>query len=465
MSGKLVGKKFVGIIADYFDEKYPTKYFVHIPSIVTEDKLVLVENKLNNYSAVKLKNTTTSVFSGSYAPLIPGTKVIIEFRTNKISTGMITELHYDSQAVPPGQAVDSYYLITETPNGSRIYFDDSKNRFHISNSNKTDFFMDDNSIIMQTSDDANEPTSSFELSKNGLIISFGERSIVFSEAGFSINSGDKANTFINITDKGIAIKGEEFLSFDTQKLDIRGESVNFQSMGQMHVRANTLNLTGTQKAALNSSVVHVEGWLSTYLKAGLTLNLESKVFYRTQSLINDETNLAYKHVYSAMESKESTMSAETSTFKANAIGTMANDGVILNNLGVAASVAPSLAASIIAASTSIHLGFMAFGTFMSLDNIASSVVGSVLSDAMIADTASIASPTDKSISGVFFKKDNITKTFLNELHENQHRNKLQYSEGVRDYYKTGDNNLTYTYDNFTDLNVDLSILSSNFLKG
>jgi len=465
MPRKLTGKKFVGIIEDYFDEKYPTKYFVKLPTLVTDNKVILVENKLNNYSAVKLKNTETAVYSGSYFPLIPGTKVIVEFRTDKISTGMITELHYDSQAVPPGQSVDNYYLIAETPNGSRIYFDDSKNRFHINNSGRTDFFMDNDTIVMQTTDEANEPTSSFELSKNGLIITFGTRSLIFNEAGFSVNSGDNSNTFINMTDKGIAIKGEEFLSIDTQKLDIRGESTNFQSLGQMHIRANTLNLTGTQKAALNSSVVHIEGWLSSYIKAGLTLNLESKVFYRTQSLINDENNLAYKHVYSAMESKENTMSAETSTFKANAISTIANDGVILNNLGVATSIAPSLATSISTVSNSLHAGFASFGTFMSFDNIASSVVGSVLTDSMIADTASVAIPTDKSLSGIFFKKDNNTKTFLNELQENQYRNKLNYANSIRDYFRVNENNLTYSYDGITDLNNDLNILSSNFLKG
>lgn len=458
-------RKYVGIIQDYFDKLNPTCYYVHIPELTLPKEPLRVENNLNCYTATKLENTNETYFSGSYSPLIPGTKVNIQFHTTELTSGYIESIQTDSQAIPPGESADNYYLIMETPTGSRAYFDTAKNRFHIHNQSgdgSSDIFTDGKTITLQTNTQSNEAESSLELSKNGFVVKFGERSLVFNEAGFSINNGNKANTFINMTEKGISMKGEEFLSFDTNKLDLRGESVMFQSMGQFHIRGTVLNLTGTQKAALNSSVVHIEGWMSTYIKAGLTLNLESLVFYKTQSLINDETNLAMKHTYSSIESRESTMSTETSTFKANAISTIANDGVIINNLGVATSVAPTLSTSMLGISTGMTAAFTVFGTFLSLDNIASSVVGTVLTDSKIADTAAPASPTDKSLMGVFLKKDKTNKNFLNNLVDKNNSDKNHYSDGVMDYSRPD-------YFNFgtikTNQNLDLKIISSNFLKG
>jgi hypothetical protein len=454
----LTDKEFIGIIADYYDDTYPTNYYVWIPTLLKKDELLPVQNKLNKYIAVKRRGTNVAQYSGSYTPLLADTKVIVKFSTNKIESGYIERIHYDSQAVPPGQPTDDYYLITETPNGSRIYFDNSKSRFHINNASRTDLFMDKTSIIMQTNDINNNVTSFMELSEDGFVVSFGEKTLIFNSAGFSINNGTDSNTFFNMTAKGISMKGEDFLSLDTKKLDIRGESVNLQSFGQFHIRGTILNLTGTQKAALNSSVVHIEGWMGTYIKAGLTLNLESKVFYRTQSLINDQINLAIKHTYSALESRENTMSTETSTFQANAISTIANDGAIVNNLGVATGVAPSFGASLTATSTGLTAAFTAFGTFMSFDNIASSVVGTVLTDNSIADAASVATPVDKSLMGIFFKKDDERNTFLNELNDVNIENKLNYGGTIVDYANI--NSPT-----FQNTNNDLAILSSNFLKG
>jgi len=459
-SNTLTDKEFIGIIADYYDETYPTNYYVWIPTLLKKDELLPVQNKLNKYMAVKRKGTDLTQYSGSYFPLIPDTKVIIKFSTNKIESGYIDRIHYDSVAVPPGQPTDDYYLLAETPNGSRVYFDNSKSRFHINNSNRTDFFMDKSSIIMQTNDIGNNVTSFMELSEDGFVVSFGERTLIFNSAGFSVNNGTDSTTFFNMTSKGISMKGEDFLSIDTKKLDIRGESTNIQSLGQLHIRGTILNLTGTQKAALNSSVIHIEGWLSTYIKAGLSLNLESKVFYRTQSLINDQINLAIKHTYSALESRENTMSTETSTFQANAISTIANDGAIVNNLGVATSVAPSFGTSLTTTSTSLQLAFAAFGTFMSFDNIASSVVGTVLTDGSVADAASVATPVDKSLMGIFFKKDNDKNTFLNNLNEVNTENKINYGSTVVDYANI--DNLSFQN---TKSDNDLAILSSNFLKG
>jgi hypothetical protein len=459
---------YVGIIQDYFDESYPANFFVKIPELTDYTEIIMVENKLNDYSAVR--KGELKIYSGSYSPLIPGTKVYIKFYTSEITSGYIDSIHYDSQAVPPGQDIDGYYLLKETPNGTRIYIDDTKKRLHLSNANKTDIFMDDESVILQTNTADNKVASFMELSKNGFIIKFKDRSLIFNEAGFSINAGTNANTFFNMTDKGISMKGEEFLSIDTDKLDIRGQSTNIQSLGQLHIRGTILNLTGTQKAALNSSVVHIEGWMSTYIKAGLSLNLESKVFLRTQTLINDETNLALKHTYSSIESSESTMSAETSTFKANAISTIANDGTIINNLGVAAGTAPSLATSLTATSTGLHMGFLGFGTFLSFDNIASSVVGTVLTDTMIADAASVASPNDKSLMGVFIDKEDVfsnDESFINKLIALEDTRKNQYSDTIVDYEQLNGPSFSTINTSNTGIypSTELEIISSTFLKG
>jgi len=466
----LSNRKFIGIIKDYFDESEPTKYFVDIPELTSHKEPILVKNNLNFYTATKIKNEDSTLYSGSYSPLIPGTKVNIQFYTNEITSGYIESLHNDSQAIPPGESPDSYYLLMETPGGSRAYFDTDKERFHIHNESHlggADIFTDGNTITLQTNTQDNKVASLLEISKNGFIVKFGERSLVFNESGFSINSGVNANTFLNMTDKGISFKGEEFLSFDTQKLNMRGETVALQSLGQLHIRGTVLNLTGTQKAALNSSVVHVEGWMSTYIKAGLTLNLESLVFYKVQSLINDELNLAMKHTFSPLISQESTMATETSTFKANAISTIANDGIIISNLGVASNTAPTVGTSMIGVSTGLTAAFMAFGTFLSLDNIASSVVGTVLTDGKIADSAAPATPTDKSIMGVFLKKNkNDNANFLNKLKDKNILNKTTYSDGVIDYTKlTNPSFDKYNYGIGGTQDQDLQILSSNFLKG
>jgi len=465
-------RKFTGIIQDIFDEADPTKYFVSIPELTSSHKEpILVKNNLNNYSAVKIKNVDNTLYSGIYYPLNPGTKVNIQFYTNEITSGYIESLHNDSQAIPPGESPDSYYLLMETPGGSRAYFDTDKERFHIHNETHlggADIFTDGNTITLQTNTKTNEAASSLELSQNGFIVKIGDRSLIFNESGLAVNSGTKGNTFINMTDKGISIKGEEFLSFDTQKLNMRGELVALQSLGQLHIRGTVLNLTGTQKAALNSSVVHIEGWMSTYIKAGLTLNLESLVFYKVQSLISDELNLAMKHSFSAIEARESTITAETSTFKASAISVMANDGVIINNLGVASDIAPTLATSMLGVSSGLTAAFMAFGTFLSLDNIASSVVGTVVTDAKIADSAAPATPTDKSLMGVFIKKNKgDNKTFLNKLEDKNIHDKNLYNKGVIDYSKLM--NPTFNEYNYglggTRDDQNLRILSSNFLKG
>jgi len=452
---------FTGIILDMSSDTYPTNYFVKIPELLNSGEQLMVRNNLNTFVAVKEPSMQSTTFSGSYTPLVAGTKVNIVFAQDDLQTGSISSIHYDSQAIPPGQPSTGYYLIAETPNGSRIYVDEYKNRMHLTNAGGlSDIFMNEDTIILQTNSNERESKiqSSLELSKNGFKVKFGDKSFGFNDSGLHFNQGENGNTFFNMTEKGISMKGEEFISIDTEKLNIRGEMVNLQSNGNFNIRGTVLNLTGTQKASMSSSVVAIEGWLSTYLKAGLTLNLDSKVFYRQQCLINEETNLAVKHTFAPVSSTENLMSAETSTFKATAIGTMANDGVIINNIGVASAIAPSLATSMIGINTSLHLAFAGFGTFLSLDNIASSVVGTVLTDTMVASSAGPATTDTSSIMGMFGGNEE-SSNFLNKLHTENNLFKSDYNESVRDYSRYNNP----TMDN-TLFNNELKIISSNLFK-
>jgi hypothetical protein len=402
-------KTYSGIILPYHDKLNPNKYAVHIPELHSSfdskmgEQYSWVENQLNDqfYSIKKLDGTYEDF--GSYFPLTSELNVYVRFRDPSDHSGIIVGVHEENKSIPNNISRNDYYLVAGTKNGSKIYIDDTKDRVVLqSTEGKSNIVMDSSGIVMQMNDTRTEKTtflSKMELSENGFTIQFGENKLTFNETGFGITYGEN-RTFFKMTKKGIEIIGEEFLNLTTNgPLNIYGETTNLTGEGSLNLRGTNTKLTGLQKLAMNGNIIHMEGVMDTHIKSGLSLNIESLLHLRTTAIISDQQYTGMSNIFASMENKTTSLSAENSTMKAEAITTTATDGMILKNMGVGSSTGASVSTASVSTMAGLQASMMAVTTTFNLDNIAMSIASAVMSDNMIADTAEPASNVSDNLFG------------------------------------------------------------------
>jgi len=424
-------KKYLGTILPYIDEVDPSKVYVYIPEIMAlqnNQKILSVSNFFTN-KLIKSKTDSGLQYYGSYFPLKEGTEVYINFLSSDINSGYISGIGPSNSSHPIGLN-NKNYLIAETGR-SRVYIDDERNRFHISlNNGKTDFLMDDKGIILQLSETkGTEPaiTTLFEINENGLIFKIGDKSLIFNDTGFSVNMGPDNQTSFTITDKGITSIGEKFIN-NTSYGNINNYSTNnsyFQSDGDLNIRSNVTKITGHQRLSLNSAVVHLNGWLDTHIKAGMNLNIESKLKLSFLSTLRDEKVLGMSNFFSTMDNRTTVMESTTSNTKADAVVTAVEDGMRIKGLGVGTSIATSLATAANSTMLGTMAGFAGLTTLFSIDNIGTSLASATINDNTVGDAAADAISINNNSMGTIIQSSITDNNFINKLNKRYQTNLIE----------------------------------------
>jgi len=430
---------YTGVILPYTDKVNPSKYAVHIPELhnsgtgsMTSQYTWASNEYSNNMQKIKKTDGQYKEF-GSYFPLESELGVLVKFHNADKSRsayiiGVIPE-HKDS---PKNANRDSYYLLAGTKGGSKIYIDDDKDRIHLSqNGGKTDLMMDQYGITMQTSNtetDTNIVTSKLELSENGFNVRFGENQMVFNETGFAITYGEN-RTFFKMTKKGIEICAEDFLNVSAfGPCSLYGETMNVQGEGALNLRGTNTKLTGLQKLAMNSNIIHLEGVMDTHIKAGMNLTLDSKLFLNSQCIISDQQVLGMSNFFSPMDNKVTSLAVESSSFKAEAIPTIASDGMNLKGMGIATSTAGSVSSATTATMLGLKATMMATTTIFNLDNIGTAIASAVMTDNTIADSAEPSNSISDNLFGSLPANDDGTN-YITKLNDTD--KKLRKLRGIK----------------------------------
>ncbi len=419
---------YEGTILPYQDKLNPTKYAVHIPEIHNTPtgkmalKYVWADNEYSNkYQSLKKKNTNYMEF-GSYMPLESELTVLVKFRSQHLDSAYIFEVASEHKKIPEYVDKDNFYLLCSTKNQSKVYIDDTKNRIHLSQHNgKSNIMMDDYGITLQMNNTTTSKTimeSKLELSENGFLVQFGENKFTFNETGFAITYGEN-RTFLKMTKKGIELVGEDFINVTTTgPLNLYGESTNLTGEGSLNLRGTNTKLTGLQKLAMNGNIIHMEGVMDTHIKSGLSLNIESLLHLRMSAIIADQQYTGMSNIFTAMENKVTSLAVETSSMKAEAISSMASDGMIMSGMGIATSIGSSVSNSTSATMIGLQASMTGITTAFNLDNIGMAIASAVIADNAIADTAEPASNISDNLFGTLPSDDDGTN-FITKLTDSQ----------------------------------------------
>jgi len=421
---EVINKIFTGVVTENFDKLHPSKISVSIPELA-DDEIFFVDNALNTYHISRDKNGMVKE-QGSYMTLLPGTEVKISFMTNDLDSGYVFKISSFSSYVPTNKHTQKYFLIMTTPNGSKIDIDDDKNRMHLTMANgSTDILLDEDSITLQTSDTTGTTPkwiSKMEVSNSGIYFNFKDKTMLLNDTGFNVNLGPETPTAFSMTKKGSVLTGAQFLNISSPqgRIDVYGQNTNIQGEGELNLLGSISNITGKTKMALNGGVVHIDSFLGTHIKSKMDVNIDALLKIKLQSLMYDRTTLGMSNTFAIVSNITNQVSSETSQFKAEAITTSAFDGMRIKGLGVATSVATSMGLSIMVSMQSIELGIAIFGTIMSFDTIVSAIIGDVVTQNLIADTAAPAITTTSSVMGLF-QKDQITESsFIDKINKTEY---------------------------------------------
>ena len=433
-------KKYFATVLDLHDPIFPEKLYVGIPELKflstggMNTNGFLVENNLtNNYIGTK-DEFDNIIYTGSFAPLLPGTDVIVEFLTDDPNSGRIVAYADTHKLLPTGINKNTDHLIASY-NNNKVYLDGENNRFHVSLNGLSDFFMDEDGIVFQLSTNTKPSTfqSYMELNRNGFMIRFGDNILSFNDSGFYLTYGDKQANF-SLTEKGLNLVGEEYINISTKgTLNLYGGISNIQGEGDLNIRGNNLKLTGSQKAALNGGIIHVNSWLDTHIKAGLNLSIESKLKLDIFSLLKDENILGVSNSFNGVYNETTMLKSETINFKASAISVDVVDGMVIKDMGIGSSTSSSMGLSTSAAMLSTKLSMMALTTTFNINNIGPSIASTVINETTTGDVATSASSFSISDFILSSPASNASelKTFINHMNDSDKQDKIRDKDNIR----------------------------------
>jgi len=432
----LTGKTFVGYVLDKKDPAGMNRYAVYIPELMSNNipgsKYVFLKNGINTF--VKTRNPFSTnkeyISYGSYTPLIPGTKVLIEFLRNDINSGIIIGTDADVKTPVNQEKAQDYHLIYKSPKGSEIYIDEHKNIMHLRhNKGKSNIYLSDDEIIFQISEinaskGGLERASSLILSKEGLKITIDEDIVYqFDKSGFNLSLGKDTASIFQITKDGINIIGNKFVNIASEsgKIHLSGAESFITGYNELHLFGNDTRLTGTQKCQVSGTTINIQGWYDTHIKA-MHVGIEAYLMFNQKSLISNYFNAGLKNEYSTIDNTSSMVSTTSTNVYSLSSSIQLTDGFILSNMGLGSSVSSSVSTSMSSLTTSIETG-MAIGGTMLLNNDAFTGAATNILTQSIAGSAAQAIGTINSFTAIAENIQDSISNLNNNLNIQEERSK------------------------------------------
>ena len=414
ISNEIAHKIFLGYVLDIPDPLKAGRSAIYIPELMASvpagSKYIFAKNVIGSYT--KTRNTFSPskdyIDYGSYTPLYAGVRVLITFIGNNIDTdGYVIAIDSDIKQPTPSS---KYNLIYKSQSGSSISVDDDTGVMHLKNNNgSSNVLLGKDSITLQLSkpDPKNGGTkkaSSLILDENQLKIQFGEdTAYIFSVNGFETTLGKDTATSFAISEDGISMQGNKFLnlSSDNGKIHIYGEETFLTGYNEMHVYGSDTRITGGQKCQVSGTTVNIQGWFDTHIKA-MHVGIDAYIMYNLKTLVKNSNSLAIDNKSSIIDSSATTIHSTTSSVIARASSIEARDGMLISGMGIGASMAGGVNASMIGTTLGLELAFGISGTFLlsndpftgiatniinlSIAGIAQQAAGAVLSPGAVPDS-------------------------------------------------------------------------------
>jgi len=396
------GKIYIGYIMNYQDPLNSGRLAVYIPELFPLNypgkNYVFCRNGISTFHKSRDPFSKEYISYGSYTPIHPGTRVLVTFLNENLENGIIIGIDSDTKLPIQEKDAKNYYLIMQTKNGSRIYFDENKNIFHImAAQGKTNIYLSETDILLQT-EEFNPETgdlkrrNAIDIDDNGINFYIGEAVYSFTEEGLTITY-PKSSSYFNITKNGIDISAKKYinLSSDEGKIHVYSKNLFLNGYNETHVLSNDLRLTGSQKAQLSGTTVNVQGWFDTHIK-GMHVGIDSIIMTSLQSLVTNKLSLAYENSFSSLSNETSIIKTITTTTYARGSTLNLIDGMTIRGMGLGASVSSSVGTTLSSTSTALQLSLMSINTTLLLNDPsgAMAAANSILTNS-IAGTASAAS--------------------------------------------------------------------------
>jgi len=405
-----------GIVLPVEHSSDPNLIFVHFgdrtasPNAQLEDG-VWCHNMIDNF--VRYRDITNNPISyGSHTPLLPYTPVMVLMSDGGAGTNLIIGFAPTNTNTPDPENRSELHLVAQSPKGSQIAIDDKTGNIQmLYDKGNTAFVMGNQAISLEVTKgqkSGKTGDTGIHISKGSIEFRLRDSTMKFDETGLTV-SFDDGGSYAKINKKGIEFHGEDYVKLTSkEQLSLKGSKLNLQGTKDASLSASQLKIGGKQLTNITGAQIDIRSMFTIQLTS-LHVGLRALAMIRNVSPIKENLHPMFvttgTSIHATAASANISELAPTISMGAT---TIAQDGIVLSNMGVGASLAAAATSSTMAAAEGLHTAFIAAFTLFLNKNVAMSAASKVLADT-IAGTSEPAMDPSGNAGNARNKKD--TKTY------------------------------------------------------
>lgn len=387
-------KKYSGIVVDNIDPLKNGRYKIIVPELMQrpDNKFtgsIWSVNLMDTYVRYRTKDNLTHS-SGKYTPLRIGTPVLVEIQDYEL---FIVGINSTGTSIPDP---DNPYLriIDLAEDGSIIAHDEMRGITQISRGyGKSNILLMNDRIDLDIQ--VNDATrSSVQIEETGISLIFGDTSIVLNSTGIGLNVKD---AYYKMTSNGIEMHAPDSIHMSSKKsAQMTSKNVNISSTNEINLRSNDTKITGSQKLSLTGSQIILDSFLGIFLTS-MYIKVKASIKSTFESTLMDINVKGIRNDFANIFNNVTSVQNSTSNMASESFTTKVQDGSIISNMGVAASVSSSLNTSVSASMKAIDTSMSVFGTSLLMNNPVTASASSILTE----NLKGVASIADEPLGSAF----------------------------------------------------------------
>lgn len=399
-----------GIVLPDLDPLEQGRYKVYIPATMQRPSGEVVDgiwcqNGLTTFRAYR-NSDNQPVVGGNSRPITPGAPVIVSM-SDSGDNPTIVRFAPTNISTPDGKNRDSLYIIEQTPKGSSVIIDEDKGFLHINygaGSSNVLLTPDTVSLEINTPDSTGSSfVSGVRIQPDAIRLQMKDSLLELNSSGFGVTLKD--GSYMRMTKKGIEFYGEDYINMASKKsISAYSNGINITGTSNLDLRSSDTKLSGTQKLALTGNQISIESFLTTQLK-GMHIGLQAKLKMSMSSTMYDNKVLGVRNDFSAVHNENAQTKVGVYSMQSISSSTILQDGQVISNMGVGASVSASVATSTVASVEATQAGLAAYGTVLLSNNSFSAAASNVVAETL----PGVAQVADEPIGTNFGVQDKTDK--------------------------------------------------------
>lgn len=306
---------------------------------------------------------------GAYTPIQAYTPVMVLLGDGGAGVNLIIGFAPTNTGTPDIENRNELHVLGQSPKGSYVAIDDKTGNIQLLyEKGNTSLVMGNQAIALEvTKGDKSGKTGDTGIHINKGSIEFRLRDSVmkFDETGLSV-SFDDGGSYFKVTKQGAELHGEDFVKLTSkEQMSLKGSKMTLQGTKDASLSAAQLKIGGKQLTNITGAQIDIRSMFTIQLTS-LHVGLRAFAMIREVAPIKEG-------VYPAFETTATTISATAAAANRSVLSpsiamgasVIAQDGLVLSNMGIGSSVATSATSGTFATAEGMHTAFMvAFSAFL-----------------------------------------------------------------------------------------------------